>query len=139
MRDIDVYSIPQELRRFSHIKRQVAEVFRWSLGDCSNKGITSRSNKVLVCDGGTIEELRELQVLLRHNPKEIRLSEYVETPIVRIVRREIQGRGEYVHCQPIENDGWYMAGGTFAYTSDSRFKEITGVSYPISIHDRQEA
>lgn len=33
---------------------------------------------------------------------------------------------------------WYMAGGNILYTSDSRFKQITGISYPIAIHDRYE-
>lgn len=33
---------------------------------------------------------------------------------------------------------WYMAGGNFLYTSDSRFREITKSKYPISIHDRYE-
>lgn len=31
-----------------------------------------------------------------------------------------------------------MAGGNILYTSDSRFKQITGISYPIAIHDRYE-
>lgn len=30
----------------------------------------------------------------------------------------------------------FMMGGNFLYTSDSRFKEIAGTSYPIPIHDR---
>ena len=29
------------------------------------------------------------------------------------------------------------AGGNFLYTSDCRFKEITGIEYPVPIHDHR--
>lgn len=46
---------------------------------------------------------------------------------------------EYVDCKPAYcRKRWYMAGGNILYTSDSRFKQITGISYPIAIHDRYE-
>ena len=46
---------------------------------------------------------------------------------------------EYIDCKPAYcRKRWYMMGGNFLYTSDSRFKEITGISYPIAIHDRYE-
>ena len=45
----------------------------------------------------------------------------------------------YVDAKPLYFPRrWYMAGGNFLYTSDSRYKEITGISYPVSIHDRYE-
>jgi hypothetical protein len=50
----------------------------------------------------------------------------------------------YVRAIPYENiydrnpKVNYMAGGNFVYTSDSSYRDITGVEYPISVHDRRE-
>lgn len=64
-------------------------------------------------------------------PEDIRQCVYIE-------RREVMGK-EYIDCKPAYcRKRWYMMGGNFLYTSDSRFKEITGISYPIAIHDRYE-
>ena len=61
-----------------------------------------------------------------------------EAPAARIVRRLIAGEW-YLHIEPADNDGnalpgWWMFGGNYASTSDSRFPN----NYPIGIHDRQE-
>lgn len=99
----------------------MAEVYRDSFGDCTNDGISSFSRALYILDDqkGPFE------------PYDIRQCVYIE-------KREIMG-SEYVDCKPVFcRNRWYMAGGNFLYTSDSRFKEITGVSYPISIHDRYE-
>lgn len=64
-------------------------------------------------------------------PDDIRQCVYIE-------KREIMGQ-EYVDCKPAYcRKRWYMAGGNILYASDSRFKQITGISYPIAIHDRYE-
>ena len=64
-------------------------------------------------------------------PDDIRQCVYIE-------KREVMGQ-EYVDCKPAYcRKRWYMAGGNILYTSDSRFKQITGISYPIAIHDRYE-
>jgi len=55
-------------------------------------------------------------------------------PAVRLVRRNIYGK-PYIHAEPIE-PGFYMFGGSFIYTSDSRLREIN--AYPIPLHDRVE-
>lgn len=54
----------------------------------------------------------------------------------------IKSRGNYIYAEPdlpvpIGHVG-YMFGGTYACTSDSRFNETFGHSYPIPIHDRTE-
>ena len=59
--------------------------------------------------------------------------------VVTMVKRRIHGIGEYLHLEPLDghhNGGnkWYMAGGNFAYTSDSRFPS----SHPLAVHDRHE-
>lgn len=98
-----------------------AEVYRNPLGDCTNDGISSyqRELYVLAAQKGPFE------------PEDIRQCVYIE-------RREVMGK-EYVDCKPAYcRKRWYMAGGNILYTSDSRFKQITGISYPIAIHDRYE-
>ena len=98
-----------------------AEVYRSSLGDCTNNGISSYARELYILDAqkGPFE------------PDDIRQCVYIE-------KREIMGQ-EYVDCKPAYcRKCWYMAGGNILYTSDSRFKQITGISYPIAIHDRYE-
>lgn len=98
-----------------------AYVYRNSLGDCTNGGIS--------------ESRRELYILSTtkgpFEPQDIRECVYIEW-------REIAGK-EYINCKPAYfPKRWYMAGGNFLYSSDSRFREITKSEYPISIHDRYE-
>ena len=95
------------------------EVLDWM---CSNyDGISSYARELYILDAqkGPFE------------PDDIRQCVYIE-------KREIMGQ-EYVDCKPAYcRKRWYMAGGNILYTSDSRFKQITGISYPIAIHDRYE-
>lgn len=98
-----------------------ADVYRNSLGDCTNGGISSYQT--------------QLYILATHKgffePEDIRQCVYIES-------REIMGK-KYVNCKPAYcRKRWYMMGGNFLYTSDSRFTEITRVSHPIAIHDRYE-
>lgn len=91
-------------------------------GDCTNGGISSKyNNLLLICDDGYIE-------IDENN---------IPENAVRIVTRTLWGK-EYKHIEPLKqpnkgNIGW-MNGGNVAYTSDSRFKS----DYPLNIHDRQE-
>jgi len=103
-----------------------ADIFKWSLGDCSNNGISSRFTEVLVpVDGGYIE------VDLDNPPENL----------VKVIRRNIFGR-EYVHVTPwtlAESGMATMHGGTFVHSSDSRFNEtIDNGHYPVALHDRVE-
>ena len=90
-------------------------------GDCTNNGISAHA--------------RDLYILSKQNgpfePEDIRQCVYIEW-------RQICGE-KYIDCKPVYcHERWCMDGGNFLYSSDSRFKEITGSSYPISIHDRYE-
>ena len=99
-----------------------ARVLRDSgFGDCTNGGISAYA--------------RELYILSKtkgpFEPEDIR-------ECVKLEFREIAGE-RYVNAKPVYFPGrWYMAGGNFLYSSDSRYKELTGISYPISVHDRYE-
>ncbi len=97
-----------------------AEIFRWSLGDCSNGGMSSRHKEVLIIvDRGMPLEFDE------NNPPE------------NLVVME-EGFMGHKYLRPFKsadpNKTGYMFGGNFAYSSDSRFP----FDYPLGIHDREE-
>ena len=96
-------------------------VYRSDQGDCTNKGISSKNSELYILGCKTAP----------FYPRDIRQC-------VQIVKREVMGE-HYVNAKPIVHPKrWYMAGGNFLYTSDRRYEEITGICYPISIHDRHE-
>ena len=87
--------------------------------DCTNNGISSAVNSVLLC-GADIPEI---------------FTASEDCPPVRLVKRQLRD-GEYLHIEPWERptgSGW-MYGGNIADTSDSR----KPWKYPVHIHDRQE-
>lgn len=99
-----------------------ARVLRDSgFGDCTNGGISAQAQElyILAKTKGPFE------------PEDIRQCVYIEW-------REVCGE-EYIDCKPAySSKRWYMAGGNFLYSADSRFKEVTRSKYPIPIHDRYE-
>ena len=105
------------------MKGLIAWIYR-NGSDCSNGGISSRCDKDVVV-GPDIPEIFEA-------------SE--DMPAVKIVKRVIAG-SLYVHAEPLtwrESDEITgMAGGTFIYSTDSRFRECVN-EYPVSLHDRGE-
>jgi hypothetical protein len=59
---------------------------------------------------------------------------------VQVEKRFLFGR-YYYNAIPLDEarrKKWYMFGGNFLYTSDSRYKEVTSCDYPIPVHDRVE-
>lgn len=96
-----------------------------TIGDCTNGGVSSRFDRLLVlCDDGFID-------VNESNPPE---------NLCKVVHRFLFGHDVY-HIEPVEEPkgcGW-MAGGNFAHTSDSRFSDMCGHQYgALAIHDRQE-
>lgn len=90
--------------------------------DCTNGGISSRFARLTLIGAG-IPEIFDVDD---------------DAPAVTMITRNIGGR-EYKHLVPCDENakplpGWYMFGGNFAKTSDSRFPH----PYPLAIHDRQE-
>ena len=61
-----------------------------------------------------------------------------DTPELKLIKRYLFG-SEYLSAEPVEPPDpgtiGYMFGGTFIYTSDSRFPS----KQPIPVHDRQES
>lgn len=92
-------------------KGLIVNVYRCSLGDCTNGGVSSTHDRVLLVgeDIPPVSESRE------------------DIPVVNLVRRTVFGRERI----QVENG---MFGGNFVYTSDSRFPS----QYPIPVHDRTE-
>lgn len=117
---------PDKVENWMHDNYQIksgliAYVLRDGLGDCTNRGISS--------------ERKELYIMTEEKypfePEDLRQC-------VGIEHRDCCGEA-YVDAKPLHFPRrWYMAGGNFLYTSDSRYKEITGIRYPVSIHDRYE-
>lgn len=98
-------------------------VYRHGNYDCTNNGISSRYNSLLlICDDGYID-------IDENN---------IPENAVKIVERNLFGN-VYKHIEPIAKATQlgYMDGGNIAYSCDSRFREFS--AYPLKIHDRQES
>ncbi len=99
------------------------DIYRSDSGDCSNGGISSMWN----------------QILLLHDDGYIDVDE--ERPpqcLCKVVTRYIGGQ-EYKHIEPVSKPtgiGW-MSGGCVCYSCDSRFRDFS--DYPLCLHDRQES
>lgn len=104
------------------IKVLPVNVYRWTLGDCTNGGISGKYDSLyLVCNEGWLEV----------DEKDERLIKIVTEPAV--------GRdGTYSHVEPVNDPNkkeiGYMSGGNFVYSCDSRFP----FDYPLPIFDRSE-
>ena len=93
-------------------------------GTCSNNGISNRFDSVIITSNDyKIEEVFEV-------------TENV--PEVVIIKREHRMFKDIIAVprEVLESGKHYMFGGSFIYTSDSRFAEIS--SSPIKLFDRVE-
>ena len=102
------------------VKVLPVNVYRWTLGDCTNGGISGKFDSLyLICDGGWLE------------------VEDTDPRLIKLVVTEYWGV-EHVHVEPVNDPNKkeisYMSGGNFVYSSDSRFP----FDYPLSVHDRSE-
>lgn len=104
-----------------------ADIYRFPLGDCTNGGISSGTNKLTVF----ARHLTFAQVAYYCLENKI-----PPAGVLKLVYRE---HINYVHAEPLINrHRQYMAGGNYIYSSDSRFKMLSGIRYPVPIHDRAE-
>lgn len=96
------------------------------LGDCTNGGVSSVFDELLVaCPDGP--RSFDAETVLPLNFCMVQGRDLGFTEHVRIVPAMVDPRG-----------GWWSFGGNVARTSDSRFFELTGIHYPLDIHDRRE-
>lgn len=105
-------------------------VFKHPLGDCTNGGISGKATKLCVVNiEGPFEPSWDVPaVILNAGP--------MGNPVFHPARKDF---GE--NWKP--ETGWFMMGGNYAATSDSRFGEALramGCNFygAIPIHDRQE-
>jgi hypothetical protein len=104
------------------MKGLICEIYDSPLGNCSNNGISSKTKKVTLV-GENVPEIFEVSD---------------DAPAVRILERSVRGE-KYLTAYPLEKfagEKWFMFGGAFIYSSDSRFCEIS--PYPVPLHDRVE-
>lgn len=98
-------------------------------GNCSAAGISSRVDSVILCpdpDSGNDWGI----------PKIFEASDDCPAVVLRSIR--VSEEYEHVYAVPVEllqsGTGTWMFGGSFLYTSDSRFP----LRHPIPLHDRVE-
>lgn len=102
------------------------------LGDCTNGGISSHFRTLAVaCPDGSQSFDADKVLPLNFCVMEFRNLGFIDH--MRIVPATVNERGQ-IEKRP----GWWMFGGNVARTSDSRFFELSGVRYPLDIHDRRE-
>lgn len=114
----------------AYMKRQykiaaglTAYVYRWGLGDCTMSGISQHVESLIILS----------EKCPAFAPKDIR-----QCVVVRKME-QIGSHEVYIKAVPVQYPKrWYMAGGNFLHSSDSRFGEITGTGRPVPIHDRYE-
>lgn len=113
-----------------------AHIHRWSLGDCTNHGISAAVDQLTIVNAdGPFEPSDDAPAALIH--KHTPFGDH--RPMVTIVPAEL------VDGQWCKDRRWGMFGGNFAYTSDSRFHDaiarVTGLvdfNGAVKIHDRFE-
>jgi len=96
------------------------------ISDCTNGGVTSKNERVLLLPLGVEATPEQLNGPL---------------PVLKVVQRFFGGK-EYLHAEPVNRPGKgtigsWMYGGNAVYCSDSRYSEWV-CQYPIKVHDRTE-
>lgn len=102
------------------MKKILTFVFKHSLGDCSNNGLTSKYDHLNLYHGDLNEE---------------EINELPEDSLILIERVLFGKQANYaVPVEIYKTKRHSMAGGNWVYTSDSRFPSDA----PIAVHDRVE-
>lgn len=107
------------------VKALTVYIYKSGFGDCSNGGISSKYNEILVeCPDGN----REVDL---DNPPE---------NFCVVEKRILWGEKHYfVRPYAKANGVGWMYGGCICDTSDSRWRRLTEVDYPLRFHDRTES
>ena len=100
-------------------------VFRSNGGDCSNDGVSAHFEKITLFE----EKTSQAEVI----------NAGIKTEKAKLLCFKVQDFNGYKRAVPVFENGKYaMFGGTFGFSSDSRYAEISGIEYPIPICDRIE-
>ncbi len=119
-------------------KGLLCDVYRDSShGDCSMNGVTACFNRVILTGSGVAEVFEPMDdapelvlVLRRIGGAEANYA---------IPRRFFDGLTEHGDARIKDRIGHVCFGGNYVATSDSRFREATGSSRPLPVHDRAES
>lgn len=100
------------------------DIYKCNLGDCTNGGISSKAHELcLVNVPGPFEPNKKI-------------------PAALLVEGNLRNSAKIVPLKETRKGKWFMFGGNFAYSSDSRFcdtvEKLQGTSSPVAIHDRTE-
>lgn len=115
--------ISEEHFKYPEIKCISCDIFKPHSGDCSNNGLSSSYNKVyLINEEGNLN----FNILDDDCPQNI-VEYFYECEYD--IYKSIPLFSSY-------HSVWYMYGGTFIYTCDSRFR--SKYKYPVPLHDRIE-
>lgn len=109
----------QAVQNQTEMRGLICEIYAPARGGCSNGGISSIYQAVTLIGIPTAI-----------------FVPVTDRPAVRLVKRAIAGK-IYLHVEPVDQPSGLigpMFGGTFIYSSDSRFPS----QYPIALHDRWE-
>jgi len=113
------------------------EVYKWSLGDCTNGGASSKWKSLYLCKDYVTDEdvleyceekncLDEVERFVKVETRFLLGKEYKNIKLV------FEGR------QKVRHMVGGMSGGNLLYSCDGRWEDFTGCPYPLSIHDRYE-
>lgn len=107
------------------MKGLLVDVLRPAHGaDCTNGGVTSRVTSAVLVDAQRLPEIFDA-------------TERTPALVVMWDKRYLGG---YIYAVPADLVGKRpMFGGNFVYTSDSRFRDVSGSGAPIPVHDRVES
>ena len=108
------------------LKGLPALIYRDRTGvDCSNRGISATAREGVVVGPG-------IDPVFEATP---------ERPAVRIIKQD-NANGATYHAEPLHTGNepvpWYMFGGAFIFSSDSRFRAGIDFYGAVPLHDRRE-
>lgn len=121
----------------AEVRGLILNVYRSADGaNCTNGGYTARFTQLTLV--GVRDETKGHNAPVEPLGRQSQVfAPTAERPAVILVKRHI-GRILW-HLVPAGFEGqWFMFGGNYAATSDSRFGDITGIYGAIAVHDRVE-
>lgn len=105
--------------------------------DCTNGGASSRWKDLYLCRDYVTED--DVIEYCEANKCMHEVERFVNTETRFLFGREYKNiKLVFEGRQKIRNLIGGMSGGNLLYSCDSRWEEITGCPYPLSIHDRYE-